>query len=269
MLTRGDMRDYSKLRKKNMGVVEKDYAIEWLLSGIYGGRSGIADTMIFKGGTSLGKAVFPGEWRYSVDLDFTLPPGTDPDDVIEGIGRACTMLLGECGMQYAPHMAAQPSGMAIMGYVSFVGPLKTKNRIKVDVSRREVMVRPPVLRTVPSSYSDLADFEVTSYSLEEIVAEKIRSMIQRTKARDYYDAWKILCARDHGLDLGAMAGMVRRKCATAGAAYEPGAIFDPGRLGDVADYWERALLHLATEPLPEPRRVFDGLRRALEFLPPE
>ena len=30
------------------------------------------------------------------------------------------------------------------------------------------------------------------YSLEEILAEKLRSLLERGKARDYYDVWRLL-----------------------------------------------------------------------------
>jgi predicted nucleotidyltransferase component of viral defense system len=51
-------------------VVEKDYALGWLLAGIYAHEE-LAENWIFKGGTCLKKCFFE-TYRFSEDLDFTL-----------------------------------------------------------------------------------------------------------------------------------------------------------------------------------------------------
>jgi predicted nucleotidyltransferase component of viral defense system len=54
----------------NPHVVEKDYALGWLLAGIFS-NDRIADSWVFKGGTCLKKCFFE-TYRFSEDLDFTL-----------------------------------------------------------------------------------------------------------------------------------------------------------------------------------------------------
>jgi predicted nucleotidyltransferase component of viral defense system len=51
-------------------VVEKDYALGWLLAGI-GQHPDISQAWVFKGGTCLKKCYFE-TYRFSEDLDFTL-----------------------------------------------------------------------------------------------------------------------------------------------------------------------------------------------------
>ncbi|MEW6603112.1 MAG: nucleotidyl transferase AbiEii/AbiGii toxin family protein [Thermoproteota archaeon] len=58
-----------------MDLVEKDYVLGWILYGIC--SSSISDKLTFKGGTSLSKVYFPGRWRMSEDLDFTLLDDTE------------------------------------------------------------------------------------------------------------------------------------------------------------------------------------------------
>jgi len=48
-------------------VVEKDYALSYVLAGI-ASQPALADTLVFKGGTALKKLVF-GDYRFSEDLD--------------------------------------------------------------------------------------------------------------------------------------------------------------------------------------------------------
>ena len=61
------------------------------------------------------------------------------------------------------------------------------------------------------------------YSLEEIIAEKLRAILQharkleergwsRSRARDYYDLWRILGAYRLQLDLADFAPFLREKC---------------------------------------------------------
>jgi len=54
----------------NPHAVEKDYALGWLLAGIFANDK-VADSWVFKGGTCLKKCFFE-TYRFSEDLDFTL-----------------------------------------------------------------------------------------------------------------------------------------------------------------------------------------------------
>src|SRR5262245_3649902 len=60
-------------------VVEKDYVLGWLLSGISRDEA-LGPSWVFKGGTCLKKCFFE-TYRFSEDLDFTLP---DPAQLEEG-----------------------------------------------------------------------------------------------------------------------------------------------------------------------------------------
>jgi len=64
--------------KLNPHVVEKDYALGWLLAGIFANDK-IADSWVFKGGTCLKKCFFE-TYRFSEDLDFTLKEETHLDE---------------------------------------------------------------------------------------------------------------------------------------------------------------------------------------------
>jgi len=75
--------DENELRRRarktgfNVATMEKDYALTWLLSGIYWEESKLRDILIFKGGTAIRKIYFP-EWRLSEDLDFTVMQEINP-----------------------------------------------------------------------------------------------------------------------------------------------------------------------------------------------
>ena len=54
----------------NPATVEKDYALGWMLAGIFN-HNELAKIWVFKGGTCLKKCYFE-TYRFSEDLDFTL-----------------------------------------------------------------------------------------------------------------------------------------------------------------------------------------------------
>ena len=64
-------------------------------------------------------------------------------------------------------------------------------RIKLDLTRpeRERMILPLRKMPVIHPYSDNCSAIVLAYSIHEIIAEKIRSIFERTRPRDLYDLW--------------------------------------------------------------------------------
>lgn len=57
----------------DVGVIEKDYVLGWLLAGITN-HPNLAGTWVFKGGTCLRKCFYE-TYRFSEDLDFTVVEG--------------------------------------------------------------------------------------------------------------------------------------------------------------------------------------------------
>ncbi len=67
-------------------------------------------------------------------------------------------------------------------------------RVKFDVSDFERIVLGTVKSPLIHVYSD-ADAcasDILTYRIEEVLAEKLRSWIQRTRSRDLYDAVRII-----------------------------------------------------------------------------
>lgn len=52
-----------------------------------------------------------------------------------------------------------------------------------------------------TEYSDLQnEFKILSYSLGEIISEKMRSLMQRTMPRDLYDVWYLLEVENYNIE---------------------------------------------------------------------
>ncbi len=115
------------------------------------------------------------------------------------------------------------------------------------------------------------------YSLEEVVAEKLRAILQhaemfkrrgwsRSRARDYYDLWRVLDAYTDRMDLRGFDSLLREKCAVRGVAFA-GAddFFEDRTLADVEATWEQWLGPLVPE-LPTFETVISGLRPQVKAL---
>jgi hypothetical protein len=79
-------------------------------------------------------------------------------------------------------------------FKGFAGDSSVTMRIKFDISEYERIILPLQHHSIIHNYSDteVLQSKVLCYSLEEVLAEKLRSWIQRTRARDLFDIVKII-----------------------------------------------------------------------------
>lgn len=144
----------------------------------------------FKGGTAL-RLVF-GSNRFSEDLDFTTSvPVGDTRSLLATVGKT---LNGEFpDLLVKDHKTIQGYGARL-----FVpGPSKHNPlSIKLDFSIRESVLDPqtsPLMIRLP-----VPDIVVVEHlSKVEILAEKIRALLHRRKARDLYDLMYLLQSNTH------------------------------------------------------------------------
>jgi predicted nucleotidyltransferase component of viral defense system len=180
-------------------VVEKDFALGWLLSGI-GADPQLGRAWIFKGGTCL-KKCFVETWRFSEDLDFTVVPGGPiaPDAVLPILRAILVRLRDASGIDFLaqePRLKPLAAGEAAEGSVYYRGPRQTPSaaRLKLDLTRLEEIVLAPVERAIHHAYPDSLPGRATvlCYAFEELFAEKIRALADRLRPRDLYDVVNLL-----------------------------------------------------------------------------
>ena len=112
---------------------------------------------------------------------------------------------------------------------------------------------------------------------EEIVAEKLRAILQhaemlerrgwsRSRARDYYDVWRILNAYQDQLKLGDFVTLLRRKCAARNVTFNGAADFFPHTmLAYVEKTWNQWLGPLVPD-LPSYGTVMDAVQSQIGVL---
>jgi len=132
------------------------------------------------------------------------------------------------------------------------------------------MVLSPNLLTLDHPYSDADDCRVlvSTYPLEEILAEKLRALItpERVRARHFFDVWYILLRYSGKLDAEEAKRIFHRKCAYKNIKFKGGDdFFEPDRIDKYERAWKASLYHLMRE-VPPFSRVSSELQLTLENL---
>jgi hypothetical protein len=188
MISIDDLKRVAKLKGlRNLGHAEKDYIQDIALLSI---SKNTKDEIVFKGGTCLYK--FYRLNRFSEDIDFTLRKGIDIDDLIK---KAISDLTA---FGIAAEVRDSRKTMdCIMLTLRTRGPLymgapQSFSNIGVDINIRSSISIEPVLTRYSSLYKDVPDFSLLIMQEKEILAENVRAIMTRTKARDVYDMWFLL-----------------------------------------------------------------------------
>ncbi len=266
-------------------LLEQDYLLAWMLAGI-AATPLLKELLVFKGGTALKKSFF-GEYRFSQDLDFT-SIGTLPEDehldllLGEACERAAQMqaihgypirIESSRYMEKSPHPFGQKA-YTILGQLPWHRELYV--RVMVEITTQEPLLLPPEERKIiHNDYGEVLDASLKTYKLEEIIAEKVRAILQfaaklhergwgRSRARDYYDLWRILKEHRNHIDLSILPAMVSKKCALKNVNFSgPSDLFTPALMSNLDDAWSRWLAPFVPG-LPAQHRVISELKAELE-----
>lgn len=212
MITSGEI----QLKSREAGVrdqqIEKDYLLSWILQGISQHKN-LSTLMVFKGGTVLKKTYFE-TYRFSEDLDFTLLNSEiENEKIFAWFKESFEYVLEEANIQLGIADDNQHQDGGINFYITYIGPLggQGKNKkVKVDISRNEKLGFEPIIKNLFLSYSDLKACQLLCYRLEEILVEKLRAVMQRMQARDFYDIWYLVAQQ--GMDADFFRGEFENKC---------------------------------------------------------
>lgn len=269
----------------DVGVIEKDYVLGWLLAAI-ANEPDLRETWVFKGGTCLRKCYYE-TYRFSEDLDFTVTGGgpEEPEALQAIFGRVAVWLRDESGIELVVDDRSfvrrknRRGNPTTMGRLAYRGPNPPPSlpKVKIDITSDEVLVGHPVRRPIVHPYSDpLSHRDVASYSLVELLAEKLRALAERCRPRDLYDVVHIHRHPDLLDQAAAVSAMLVRKSEHAGIDVPTAASIhaSPYR-GEIEQEWGNMLAHQL--PMLPPfagfwesvEHVFDWLegRRILSALP--
>lgn len=206
MIRKREIEQKAESQNVPKSTIDKDWVLDHFIDAIYS-IPACRESLVFKGGTCLRKCYYP-DYRFSEDLDFT---STNPDFVLD------KKLLSEINelvtsrteiplhIQEVSELRFKDKLTGYKAIVKFWGadhsanqappsPDRWTTNIKIEIILYEHMVFPMVDREVFHPYSDelsATPLLVPCYSLREVLAEKLRALIQRsyTAPRDFYDIW--------------------------------------------------------------------------------
>ena len=266
-------RELAELRAEwslDQGVIEKDYVLGWLLSGI-AHNDDLRQHWIFKGGTCLRKCYYE-TYRFSEDLDFTVVDGgpEEPADLMRifaDVGgwvreeSGIELVLDDASFKRKQNKRRKPT---TQGRIAYRGPNgnPTLPKVKLDLTSDEVLVDRAVWRRIGHPYSDrLPDEGVLCYSIVELFGEKLRALAERCRPRDLYDVVHMHRHPDLIGHAGSVRSVLERKCEHAGIELPTADDIrsSPFR-AEIETEWANMLGH----QLPKPLAPFEGFWGALD-----
>jgi predicted nucleotidyltransferase component of viral defense system len=175
---------------------------------------------VFKGGTCLRHCFYSG-YRFSEDLDYSCREGSGgfdtARDLLSGVSE---WIQANAFLRLSVIEARTTEGdfqVEIPIEYSRGGARRQGlPEIKIHLTFDEPILTEPVARSVTPLYSDLSAFTVATYTKEEILAEKMRALLQQQtkwpRPRDLYDLWFILCREGETFDWERLRGLFSGKC---------------------------------------------------------
>ena len=260
-------------------VVEKDYALSYVLAGL-SSRPELAAALVFKGGTAL-KKLFFGDYRFSEDLDFSgqdAPTNEDLETAVRAAARQAADLLSAYGpfsvdverhLETHPHPHRQEAFIIRVQFPWHPRPLCP---IKVEVTQEELILLAPEKRWLIHGYEEGLNVRLSCYRLEEIVAEKLRTLLQtqqmildrgwsRPRGRDYYDLWRILEDLGDTLDPSQVRAILENKCEHREVAFQcVDDFFTDELVHEARVAWDESLGTVVVGELPPWEHVLERLK---------
>ncbi len=168
----------------NDAQVEQDLIISRALVAIFQSPL-LAERLAFRGGTALHKLYFDIPRRYSEDIDLVQIIPAPIGQVIDSLQELLNGFLG------APRRKQTEQSVILTYRMESEGPPVVQIRLKVEINTREHFAVEGYQKQpfgVESRWFK-GGCEITTYTLEELLATKLRALYQRRKGRDLFDLW--------------------------------------------------------------------------------
>ncbi len=159
--------------------VEQDLLLTRALCDIFA-DSFLHERLAFRGGTALHKLHLPPAARYSEDLDFVQrelgPIGPTLDRLRSVLGW-----LGRGRSEIGEHPK--------LSFQFVTEATRQTRRAKIEINTHEHFGSVVELPFTVTSRPLVASVAIPTYSLDELLATKLRALYQRRKGRDLFDLW--------------------------------------------------------------------------------
>lgn len=202
MINRTEIEEKAKQYEINVANVERDYIFGWMLFGIFT-LSDLKDEIFLKGGNALRKGYFENT-RFSSDLDFGIPGDININVLQTEINKVCDFIQSKTGITFdkeknkieekftasetpIPDLKVYEARVYFNDF--YAGGDHFVIRISMDVTRFDKVILPLQTVDLIHPYSDASQIvcKVRCMKLEEIIATKLKCLLQRQHAPDLFD----------------------------------------------------------------------------------
>ncbi len=198
MIQRGEIEEVAQELQIHTSHVQRDYVYGWLLSSLYS-DSPLSKQLVLKGGNCLRKAYFK-EARYSRDIDFSISTEVPNDYLGRELNALCNKLSDQVGIKFQTDRTRVDTKREIdddkrvtearLYFHDFFGEeSEVVIGIRLDVTQFQKLYLPVQERQLIHAYSDSEACAsiVRCIKLEELLATKMRCLLQRRHIADLYD----------------------------------------------------------------------------------
>lgn len=257
MITRKEIIEFSDKYGVPAITIDKDYVLGNLVAGIFDNQY-LKERLTFKGGTCLKKCYYE-DYRFSEDLDFTAIQPIDKKKLNLNLKSIIQKISSQTDILFGKFRIDDDSFQnKLIGYnikkIPFWGAGHSKNKIpsispnlpkiKIDITLHEIMCFETRKKKLIHPYSDmLSNHIITCYSIEEIISEKLRAILQRyyRAPRDYYDLWFLL-KNESNFDWETIKQSFIEKCKFKNISfYSLDDFFDKNKLMNTEREWDNSL----------------------------
>ena len=253
MILKEDLIRLAKLNGLKAFQQEKHYIQTLVLRSI----CAATNDLVFKSGTSLW--FFHGLNRFSEDLDFTMTVRERNGKGLRNLPVAIKNDLEVYGIDSEIRILNDDE-ITFSFRVGAKGPLFTKeierSFVRLEISKREDVKKKPDVIELDANYTDILPFFVLVMNKKEILAEKVRAILTRNRARDIYDLWFLL-RKGTRFDLS----VVNEKLRYYEKVFEKDVFIE--RIKGKEDYWQSELKPLVIGKLPRFEAVYKAIREGI------
>jgi len=178
--------------------VQRDYVHSWLLATMYS-KSNLASRLVLKGGNCLRKAYFVNG-RYSSDLDFSVRNQVLDDELGRELNAICSRVSSETGIEFdlertrvRPKRNVDSAKSVSEARLYFKDIYGNESElilsVRLDITQFDRIYLPIQERPLIHPYSDseACNAIIRCMKLEEVLATKMRCLLQRRHIADLYD----------------------------------------------------------------------------------
>lgn len=198
MITRDEIVNRSEELSIHTSNVQRDYVFGWILAAIYS-HSDLSNYLVLKGGNCFRKAYFQ-KARYSPDLDFAAIKPVTPEFLTAQLNSVCDFINQRSGVKFETNRTRVDERPTVdsdntihkarLYFKDFFGQeSEISLAVRLDISQFNIIHLPVQTRNLVHQYSDSNEIatSIKCLKLEELLAAKLKCLLQRRHVADLYD----------------------------------------------------------------------------------